>query len=144
MTGTAHDAIHVGAISVRFLIEGCSTNGAVALFEFEVPAGAKVPGAHSHDAYDETVYGLEGTLGWTVGQERTEVRAGDVLHIPRGAVHRFENDTDTRAKGLAVVTPGVLGPDYFREVGALLTRGGPPDPAALADVMRRHGLTAAG
>jgi hypothetical protein len=43
------------------------------------------------------------------------------------------------------VTPGILGPDYFREVAAILAAaaGGPPDYAALGEVMRRHGLTCA-
>ena len=46
---------------------------------------------------------------------------------------------------LAMATPGVFGPDYFREIGAVLaaSRGGPPDRSALAAVMRRHGLTPA-
>lgn len=145
MTTTARDAIRLGTITVRFLVEGSSTEGALALFEFCVPGGAKVPGAHSHDAYDETIYGLEGTLSWTVDGSRTEVRQGDVLHIPRGAVHRFHNEAEADARGLAVVTPGLLGPDYFREIGAVLAAAaGPPDPTTLADVMRRHGLTPAG
>jgi hypothetical protein len=68
-----------------------------------------------------------------------------VLCIPRGAVHRFANAGDAAAKTLAIVTPGILGPDYFREVAALLdaAAGGPPDAAAVAAVMRRHGLTLA-
>jgi hypothetical protein len=39
----------------------------------------------------------------------------------------------------------VFGPAYFREVGAVLAaaQGGPPDLAALGEVMRRHGLTPA-
>ena len=44
-----------------------------------------------------------------------------------------------------LVTPGILGPDYFREVAAVLAdaRCGPPDFGALGVVMRRHGLTCA-
>ena len=46
---------------------------------------------------------------------------------------------------LAIVSPGILGPDYFREIAAVVEAavGGPPDSAALAEVMRRHGLTPA-
>ncbi len=41
------------------------------------------------------------------------------------------------------MTPGILGPDYFRELATILdaAAGGPPDLAAIAAVMRRHGLT---
>jgi hypothetical protein len=65
---------------------------------------------------------------------------------PRGgAVHAFENRTDRDAKFLAIATPGVLGPDYFDEIAAVLrtAAGGPPDPVAIGAVMRRHGLTPA-
>jgi hypothetical protein len=69
-----------------------------------------------------------------------------VVCIPRGAVHRFDNTGDVEAKALAIVTPGILGSDYFREVAAVVDAagGGPPDLAALGDVLRRHGLTPAG
>ena len=74
-----------------------------------------------------------------------DVGPGEALYIPRGAVHHFDNTHDVDAKALAIVTPGILGPDYFREVAAILdaAAGGPPDFAALAEVMRRHGLTPA-
>ena len=45
-----HEQINVGQIGVRFLLEGEGSGGAVAMFEFDVPAGARVPIAHSHDA----------------------------------------------------------------------------------------------
>ena len=113
------------------------------MFEFDVPAGAKVPIAHSHDAYEETIYGLDGILTFTVDGRRIEVGPRKVLCIPRGAVHRFDNSHQADAKMLAVVTPGILRPDYFREIAAVAKAGagGPPDPAAIAAVMRRHGLT---
>jgi hypothetical protein len=74
-----------------------------------------------------------------------DVAAGDVLHIRRGEVHRFENTRAVDAKALAVVTPGILGPEYFRDVAAVIeaAAGAPPDLAAVAAVMQRHGLTAA-
>jgi hypothetical protein len=39
----------------------------------------------------------------------------------------------------------VLSPDYFRELATLVgeAAGGPPSMAAIAGVMRRHGLTPA-
>ena len=115
------------------------------MFEFDVAAGAKMPIAHSHDGYEETIYGLDGVLTFTVDGRTIEVGPGSVLCIPRGAVHRFDNFSSTDTKMLAIVTPGVLGSDYFREIAAVVTRaaGDPPDPSAIATVMRRHGLTPA-
>ena len=84
MQNSTREEIRIGQIAIRFLVEGPESGGSVAVFEFDVPAGAKVPVAHSHDA-------------------------------------------------------------YFREIAAVMhaAAGGPPNPAALAEVMRRHGLTPA-
>ena len=143
MTASTREEIRVGELAIRFLLEGEQSDGSVAVFEFDVPAGSKVAAPHSHDGYEETIYGLEGTLVWTVEGRPNEVGPGEVLWIPRGAVHHFANTGDLDAKALAIVTPGILGPDYFREVAAILNAAavGPPDLAAIAAVMRRHGLT---
>jgi quercetin dioxygenase-like cupin family protein len=140
---SAPEEIRVGEMAIRFLLEGEQSDGSVAVFEFDVPAGSKVAAPHSHDGYEETIYALDGTLVWTVEGQAHEVGCGEVLCIPRGAVHRFANVGELDAKALAIVTPGILGPDYFREVAAVLdaAAGGPPDAAEIAAVMRRHGLT---
>jgi quercetin dioxygenase-like cupin family protein len=145
MTSSTPEEIKVGEVAIRFLVEGDQSAGSVAVFEFDVPAGARVPVAHSHDGYEETIYGLEGVLTWTIDGTPTHVGRGDALVIRRGAVHHFDNTADVDAKALAIVTPGVLGPDFFREVAAILGAAvaGPPDLAAIAAVMRRHGLTPA-
>jgi quercetin dioxygenase-like cupin family protein len=145
MTTMTSDTIRVGALAIRFLVEASESGGSVAVFEFDVPPQAKVPIAHSHDAYEETLYGLSGALTWTVDDERHEVGPGDVLCIPRGVVHKFENEGEVEATNLAIVTPAVLGPQYFRDLAALVdaAAGGPPDPARIVEIMLRHGLTPA-
>ena len=141
----ATEEIRIGELAIRFLLEGKDTGGALAMFEFEVPPGGKVPAAHSHDAYEETAYGIQCVMTFTVEGQREEVRSGEVLSIVRGAVHRFDNLHGETATCLAVLTPGILGPEYFREIAAVLkaSAGGPPNLAAIGDVMRRHGLTPA-
>jgi quercetin dioxygenase-like cupin family protein len=143
MSGGTSEEIRIGKLAIRFLLEGKASGGSVAVFEFDIPAGAKMPAAHSHDGYEETIYGLEGVLTWTVDGRKSDVGTGEVLCIPRGAVHRFDNGRGIDAKMLAIVSPGILTPDYFRGIAAVVDAavGGPPDPAALAEVMRRHGLT---
>jgi len=145
MPTSTPEEIKVGEVAIRFLVEGERSAGSVAVFEFDVPAGARVPVPHSHDGYEETIYGLQGVLTWTVEGTPTDVGPGEALFIPRGVVHHFINTRDIDAKALAIVTPGVLGPDFFREVADVLAAasGGPPDLAAIATVMRRHGLTPA-
>ncbi len=57
------------------------------------PAG-KVPGPPSHDGYEETIYGLEGTLTFTVARKLTELGPGQVLVIPPAP--RIASTTSTR------------------------------------------------
>ena len=134
------EIIRLGQIGVRFLLEAADTKGSLAMFEFTVPVGAKVPLPHYHKEYDETVYGVEGVLTCTVEGKVLEIGPGESFFVPRGAVHGFNNLNQTDAKALAVVTPGLLGPDYFREMGAIVNAGGPPDVETIKAVMLKHGL----
>jgi quercetin dioxygenase-like cupin family protein len=145
MAAGRHEEIKVGDMAVRFLLEGQQSAGSIAVFEFDVPAGAQVAAAHSHDGYDETIYGLDGVLTWTLEGTPIDVAPGELLCIPRGIVHRFDNLREVDARALAIVTPGIISPDYFREVAAILdtAAGGPPDFAGIAAVMLHHGLTPA-
>ncbi len=54
-----------------------------------------------------------------VGGAPIDVAPGQSLCIPRGAVHRFDNHGSEDVKPLCVISPGVLGPEYFREMGGL-------------------------
>ena len=140
------EAIRLGPLTVRFLLAGDKSNGSIAAFEVMVPAAQRLAGpAHSHDHYEETIYGLEGVLTWTVDGKPIEVGPGQTLCIPRGAIHRFDNDQALDARALCVVTPAAIGPQYFRDVAEMINAaaGGPPDRAKLAEIMRRHGLTPA-
>jgi hypothetical protein len=53
MVGTT-ERIKIGPLEIRFLLESKATAGSLAMFEFDVPANARVPIAHSHDGYEET------------------------------------------------------------------------------------------
>ena len=146
MTTMTSEEIRIGQLAIRFLVEGEETGGALAVFEFDVPAGAKVPIAaqprrlRGDDLRTRGRPDLDGR-----GRRRPTSGPARRSVIPRGAVHHFENTGEVDATALAIVTPGILGPAYFRDVAAVLAAaaGGPPDLAAIADVMRRHGLTPA-
>lgn len=140
------ETFRLGPLGVRFLITGDSANGSVALFELTVPSAQRLAApAHSHDHYEETIYGIEGVLTWTVDGEPIEVGPREALCIPRGAIHRFDNNGSQDVRAMCVITPAAIGPQYFREVAEVMTAaaGGPPDRAKMAEIMRRHGLTPA-
>jgi len=140
------ETIRLGPLGVRFLITGENATGSVAVFELTVPSAQRLEApAHSHDHYEETIYGLEGVLSWTVDGRRIDVGPGQALCILRGAIHRFDNNGNRDAKALCVITPAAIGPQYFREAAEVLNAaaGGPPDRARMAEIMIRHGLTPA-
>jgi quercetin dioxygenase-like cupin family protein len=140
------ETIRLGPLAVRFLITGEDASGSVALFELMVPAAQRLAApAHSHDHYEETIYGIEGVLTWTVDGKPIDLGPGQALCIPRGAIHRFDNNGSQDAKALCAVTPAAIGPQYFREAAEAINAaaGGPPDRVSMAEIMRRHGLTPA-
>lgn len=138
-----NEIIRVGPIGIRFLLEAADTNGSVAMFEFTVPVGVKMPQPHSHRDFDETIYGVEGVLTFTVEGKAMDIGPGESCFIPRGSVHGFNNLKQTDAKALAVITPALIGPDFFKETAAIVNAGGPPDVEKLKAVMDRHGLVPA-
>lgn len=137
------EIIRVGPLELRFLHDKHDTHGSLDMFEMLVPSGARMPVAHHHRDWDETAYGLEGTLTFTVDGKPYPLDPGNSLFIPRGVVHGFGNHSGAPARCLAVLTPGVLGPGYFRELAALVAAG-PPDEAVVKEIMLRHGLVPAG
>ncbi|HMN99093.1 MAG TPA: cupin domain-containing protein [Miltoncostaeaceae bacterium] len=141
-TGTV---IHAGPVGIRFLVEPEESGGSVSVLEGRVPPDVRTPAPHSHDGFEETIYGLEGVSTWTVDGRAHDVGPGEALCIRRGEVHAFSNHGDRDAVFLAIATPGLFGPSYFLEIGEVMAAagGGPPDMAAIFDVMRRHGLTPA-
>ena len=138
----SRDAIQVGAMGIKFLVKAADSDGSVSVFECFVPADSRMPAPHSHDAFEETIYGLEGVTSWTVDGRAVEIGVGDALCVPRGAVHGFQNAAAQDAKFLAVASPGLMSPDYFREIHDVLAAsgGGPSDLAKVGEVIRRHGL----
>jgi quercetin dioxygenase-like cupin family protein len=137
--------IQAGPVAVRFLVEPEESGGTVSVLECRVPPDVRTPAPHSHDGFEETIYGLQGVSTWTVDGEAHDVGPGEALLIRRGAVHGFDNAGDADAVFLAIATPGLFGPSYFLEIGEVMAAaaGGPPDLQAIMAVMRRHGLTPA-
>jgi quercetin dioxygenase-like cupin family protein len=100
---------------------------------------ARMPIPHYHESWDETIYGLGGISTWRVDGKDIDVAPGETVFIKRGVVHGFTNRSGEPASCLCLLSPGVLGPQYFKEMAALLSAGA-PDPAKMKEAMLRHGL----
>lgn len=135
------ETIHIGQLEIRYIQEaahGCQ----MGCFEMRVPPGSNVPPPHSHANNEELVYVLEGVLRYTVGGETRDLRPGDTMATPRGVVHGFSNPHSATVRALIMNTPDI-GPQYFREIAAIIKAAGPPDRSRLLETMRKFGLVAA-
>src|SRR5262245_32942135 len=88
----AEETLELAGLVLRFLITGTESNRTLSAFELTVPGGQRLMApAHSHDHYEESMYGLAGILTVTVNGQPVAIGPGQMLCIPRGAVHRFDN-----------------------------------------------------
>jgi quercetin dioxygenase-like cupin family protein len=101
-----------------------------------------MPIPHYHDRWDETIYGLSGVSTWTIDGKDVDLGQGETVFIRRGIVHGFTNRGGAPASCLCILSPGVLGPQYFRDMAGLLSSGA-PDPAKMKQTMLRYGLVPA-
>jgi len=136
------EIIEFGSLQLRFLRDKHDTAGSLDMFELVLQPEGRMPVPHYHESWEETVYGIDGTVTYTVEGQDHDVGPGDSLFIPRGQVHGFTNRSGAVARCLCILTPGVLGPEYFRELAALLAAG-QPDPAKAREIMLRYGLVPA-
>jgi quercetin dioxygenase-like cupin family protein len=143
MEGRSDNVVQIGSLELHFLVDETQGSGSVVMFEFLVPASARVPAPHYHRDVDEVVYGLEGILTTTLDGQKHELRKGDSLLLPRGSVHHHENLHSETARALIVLTPGSIGRRYFEEVAQEVNVPGKPDLAKIKEIMLRHGLVPA-
>lgn len=132
------EIVKVGQLEIRYLVHGTKNEG-LGVFEMKVPPAARVPPPHSHSDNEEFVFVLDGVLRYRVNGDVRDLRPGEWMATPRGAVHHFSNQGSEPARALVVLTPDI-GVQFFRDVGALAGGSGPPDRAKLLEVMSRYGL----
>jgi quercetin dioxygenase-like cupin family protein len=95
------------------------------------PEGSPPP-KHFHPAQDERFTVLEGRLTAKVDGVEQELAEGDVLEIPRGAVHQMWNAASEPARVTWETRPAGRTEDWFREVDALQRGAGDGRPSPLA------------
>jgi quercetin dioxygenase-like cupin family protein len=93
MPNTAAEPIQVGALAVRFHVDADESGGSVSVFECDVPANERMPAPHSHDDFDETVFGAgrrHRVTTFTVGGGRSDLKPGEALFIPSAGDPRIQ------------------------------------------------------
>ncbi len=110
------------------------TGGAMTVMEMTIPPGNGPP-PHTHPG-SETVYVLDGTMKYHIGDDVLDGGPGSVFHIPAGTVENFEPTGDKNLRVLVTYAPGGI-ENFFAEAGEeAKTRDLPPPPDAPPDLER--------
>jgi quercetin dioxygenase-like cupin family protein len=105
--------------------------------------GTSPPPKHFHPSQDERFEVLEGSLTARVDGNQHELRPGDVLEIPRGAVHQMWNPGDVPAKATWRTSPAGRTGQWFADIDALRRSGrvgsnGMPGPLAFGAYLTEY------
>lgn len=128
----------LGAMGVRFMIDGAESGGGFSLVEHPLPPRALGAPLHRHSREDEYSYVIEGRVGALLGDEVVFGEVGDLIFKPRGQWHSFWNAGDQPARILEIISPAGF-EKYFEEI---VDMGGSAraNPEALRELARRYSL----
>ena len=120
---------HIGLVGDTYTItvDGDDTNGQYCVIDMHIPPGGG-PGLHRHD-FEETFIVVAGEIEATFRGKQSVVRAGETIHIPANAPHRFRNRSTSAARLTCICSPAGQ-EKFFLEVGVpVATRTtAPPKP----------------
>ena len=88
----------------RYLATGKDTDGEYFLFEAIVPPGGGPP-LHIQTREEEAFYILDGELTFYTSDGEVSAGPGTYINVPKGAPHRFKNNTEQTAKMLVFFAP---------------------------------------
>src|SRR5689334_19135671 len=131
------DVIPLGPTTMRILEDGSTTGHRLGVGEITVAPHSGGPAQHRHARHDEGFYVVSGTARFTVGAESYDVPAGGLAMIPPGAPHTFANPGGEPLVLLNTFTPDLY-VQYFRDLRAMIERGGALTPEATVQVMSRY------
>lgn len=105
----------------------------LSMFESLVPPGGRVR-PHLHREYEEAFYVLDGEFSFLVGETWARVGPGSTVHVARGVIHAFANESGRPARLLVVHTPAAA----IRMIEEMAALPAEATPAAAAAVLARH------
>ncbi len=143
-TGTAYGII---GETITFKVMQADTHGAFTVVEMLAQPGGGPP-PHTHPSAEAFVI-LEGQIEFTGmddGKLTTHLAAaGDIVHVPGGAVHTYRAVGDTPARTVIFLSPGGDMEQFFMEAGTPIAdaSSSPPtqdDLMAMVAIARKHGM----
>lgn len=135
--GPDHDATPGFTAATRLTSD---QTGAISIVEHVFQPGVLVP-PHRHSREDEISYVVAGEIGFRSDGREVSLAAGGYIVKPRGELHSMWNAGDIPARMIELISPGGF-EHYFVELAeAVAAAGGRPDPAVIAPVAERYGLS---
>jgi quercetin dioxygenase-like cupin family protein len=118
---------HFGVVGDTYtiLLAGKDTAGRYCLIDMYVPPGGGPP-LHRHD-FEESFTVLEGEIEATFRGQHSTVCAGETIHIPANAPHRFQNKSNEAARLLCLCSPAGQ-ENFFMEIGVPVAGRTTPAP----------------
>jgi mannose-6-phosphate isomerase-like protein (cupin superfamily) len=128
----------LGAIGVRFMIDGVEADERFSLVEHPMPPRTLAAPLHRHHREDEYSYVLEGRMGALLGAEVVYAEQGDLVFKPRNQWHTFWNAGDEPMRILEIISPA----GFERFFDELVDMGGVVEagPEAMAELCARYEL----
>jgi quercetin dioxygenase-like cupin family protein len=128
---------------IIFRQTAADTDGELLAIDLVLAADGQVPGAHVHPSQEERFEVVSGTMKFRLGHKKITARAGDVVVVPAGSVHRFANAGDEPAHVRVEVRPALKMEQLFETTVALAQEGrtnrkGMPRPLDLALFVREY------
>lgn len=139
---TDGEVIALGAIQMRILEDGRTTDHRLGIGEITLPPHTEGPLQHRHARHDEGFYVIAGTARFTVGDATYDAPPGTLVMVPPGAPHTFANPGDQVVVLLNTFTPDLY-VQYFRDLRDLIASGAPLTAEASAQVMSRYATSPA-
>lgn len=136
--GEARSGVHTPFQGVNpndVKISGKDTDGQLAVFEY-IGTQKVGPGLHVHFHQDEVFHVIEGEYRFQLGNEKSILKAGDTIFLPRNIPHTWIQLSDT-GKLIYTLQPAGQLEEFFVKLSALK---GPPTQAELDKITLDHGM----
>jgi mannose-6-phosphate isomerase-like protein (cupin superfamily) len=128
---------------ITFTRTAADTGGELLAFDMTLSPDGNVPGTHVHPEQEERFEIVSGTMKFRLGFKKVVAGPGEVVVVPAGARHRFDNAGDEPVEVRVEVRPALKMEELFEHTVALAregktTRKGMPKPVHLALFVREY------
>ncbi|MDB5239793.1 MAG: cupin [Spirosoma sp.] len=132
------EKIVVAGAPIDFKLLSKDTEGDQAIFISSNNRKGGGPPLHVHQKFDEFFCVLEGEFVFQVGNEKTMLKPGDTMFVPRNVNHGFDCISNKPGKLLVTIQPASNMEEFFRQIAGAFSSTGVPNLAAMHKIYQAH------